>query len=99
VIPVTSYKLVIEYGTHVESETELCARYEREMAELAAVDHFFYLNRAASRTERANYAARQDRLETVRVRLYSELTSLRELRRLRRCRVLIRSSVASRQHR
>jgi len=73
----------------METEDKLSARYEAELAAIAAIDRRYYLNPCPSRAEHSDYAARQDRLEESRSRLYAELASLRQIRRFRRCRFFI----------
>lgn len=82
----------IYYVRRMETEDEICTRYEAELAAIAALDRRYYLNRSAGVADRAAYAARQARLEHVRLRLYAELDALRSHKQFRRCRTVIRQS-------
>lgn len=74
----------------MEMEHEICARYEPELAAIAALDRSYYLNPSASVDERRDYAARQILLEEIRSRLYAELAACRQQgHQLRRCRSVI----------
>jgi transposase InsO family protein len=77
----------------VETEDQICGRFEAELAAIAALDRRYYANASPSAAERADYAARQVQLESTRSRFYGELGSFREYssRQLRRCRFLARS--------
>jgi hypothetical protein len=65
------------HALRVETETEICTRYEAELAEIADLDRVYYLNSPASCVDRADYYRRQDQLEQVRARLYAELSAVR----------------------
>lgn len=78
--------------TAMKNEDQICRQYEAELASIAILDRSYYLNPHPSRTERSDYAARQERLEEIRLRLYAELASLRYVRQFRRCRSIIRRS-------
>ena len=71
----------------METEDQICRRFEAELAAIAILDHRYYLNRSPTIDERAEYAARQLQLESVRSRYYAELSVLREFRP---CRLLAR---------
>ena len=70
----------LTYSCHLRMETEdqMCRRYEAEFDAIAALDRRYYLNRVASFTKRRDYAARQVKLEEMRSKLYSELASVRQ---------------------
>jgi len=59
----------------MDTETEICIRYEAELAEIALLDRLYYQKAGASRADRANYYRRQDQLERVRARLCAELSA------------------------
>ena len=61
----------------METETEICARYERELALIAALDRAYHFNPAPTCAERAKYQKRQEKLETLRAQFYTELDRLR----------------------
>jgi hypothetical protein len=61
----------------VETEIEICVRYEAEMAAIAALDQPYYLNTKTTPADRVNYFRRQDDLKQVRARLYAELSTVR----------------------
>jgi hypothetical protein len=65
---------------------DLCARYEKELATIAALDRRFYLNPSPAPAERRAYAARKLRLEQVRFRFYLEFAAsqLKDVRQFRR---------------
>lgn len=75
----------------METEHEICKRYEAELAAIAALDRRYYLKASLSTAERRDYAARQDRLEMMRSQFYAELARLRDsgARESRRCRYFI----------
>jgi len=76
----------------METEHQICEKFESEFAGIAALDRRYYLNPSTTVAERAAYAARQGQLESIRSRLYKELDALRLYRQFRRCRSLIRQS-------
>lgn len=78
----------------MQTEHEICVRYEAEFAAIAAFDRRYYVIPSASVEERREYAARQARLEQMRSRLYLELAECREqgMRHFPRCRSFIRRS-------
>ena len=78
----------------METEEEICRRYEAEFTAIAALDRRYYLTPSASLAERRDYAARQAQLEEMRSRLYAKLASCRQsgTRQFRRCRCSIRRS-------
>lgn len=61
----------------METEEEICKRYEAVFAAIATLDRRYYLNPAASTAERRDYAARQAQLEELRSRFYAELATCR----------------------
>lgn len=44
----------------MESEIEICRRYESQLAAIAALDRCYYRNPSPNRIDRASYAERQD---------------------------------------
>ena len=50
------------------------------MAEIAAQDRAYFLNKAPTPADRADYVRRQVQLERVRARFYTELSTVRLLR-------------------
>jgi len=55
----------------VETEEQICRRYEAALAAIAAVDRRYYVNPSPSLADRADYAARQTQLENTRSMLYA----------------------------
>lgn len=78
----------------METEDQICRRFEAELAAIAALDRRYYSNLAPTVAERADYAARQVQLEGTRSQFYAELSPFREYssRQFRRCRFLARRS-------
>lgn len=78
----------------METEDEICTRYEAALAAIAAHDLRYYLIPSASLEERREYAARKAQVEEMRSRFYAEITICRErgMRHFRRCRSFIRRS-------
>jgi hypothetical protein len=78
----------------METEDQLSARYEAELAAIAALDRRYYSNSCPSCCERADYAARQDKLQALRAGFYAEVALLRlnKSRLPPRCRFLPRRS-------
>ena len=77
----------------METEKQICTRYEVEFAAIAALDRGYYLTASASLAERRAYAARQVQLDEMRSRFYAELAICRQhgaRAKFRRCRSLIR---------
>ena len=76
----------------VETEDQIFKRFEAELAAIAVLDRRYYSNLSATVAERAEYAARQVQLESLRCRFYAELGSVWEYRsrQFRRCRFLAR---------
>jgi hypothetical protein len=77
----------------METEDQICRRYEVELGRIAALDHAYYRSLCPTLAERRDYAARQTHLEEVRTRLYLELGILRQSAVIpfhRRCRSVIR---------
>ena len=74
----------------METEDQICRRFEAELAAIAVLDRRYYSNLTPTAAERADYAARQVQIESTRSRFYAELGSFREYssRQLRRCRFL-----------
>ena len=65
---------------------DFSARYEAELAAIAALDRHFYLNPSPSLAERRAYAVRKVRLEEMRFRFYLEFAAcqFRDVRQLPR---------------
>ena len=76
----------------METEEQICRRYEAQLTAIAALDRRYYVNPAPSLADRADYAARQTQLENTRSMLYAELNAFRpnSLRHPSRCRSIIR---------
>ena len=78
----------------METEEQICRRFEAELAAIAALDRHHYINPSPSIAERADYAARQVQLESMRSRFYAELGAFWERiyvsGQFRRCRFLAR---------
>lgn len=62
----------------METQDEICKRYEAEFAAIAALDRRYYGTPSASVAERRDYAARKVHLEELRARLYAELAICRK---------------------
>jgi len=80
-------------------EEQIIQRYESQLAAIARLDRAYYLDPSPTLAERSEYALRHEQIEIVRSRLYAEVASLHERRRLRRCRCFIRGPVARRPRR
>jgi len=76
----------------MELEDLIYVRYSRELAAIAALDRKYYVDPCPSPADRRDYAARQEQLETLRTRLYTDLAALRACREFRPCRSVIRRS-------
>jgi hypothetical protein len=78
----------------METEDQSCARFEAELASIAALDQRYYLNASPSIAERRDYAARKNRLNTMRSQFYAEFARVRQSGALesRRCRYFFRPS-------
>lgn len=78
----------------METENQICRRYEVAFAAIAALDRRYYLTPSASLAERREYAARQVQLQEMRSRLYAELAICRQrdVRQYRHCRCMTRLS-------
>jgi hypothetical protein len=76
----------------METEDQLCRRYEVELAAFAALDRRYYLSSNPTLADRDAYATRQERLEQKRYQFYAELKEIRALMLLRRCRSVPRQS-------
>jgi hypothetical protein len=77
----------------METEAQICRRYEAELARIANLDNAYYRSPCPSLAERRDYAARQAQIEEVRSRLYLELDMLHRSAPVPshpRCRLLIR---------
>lgn len=77
----------------METEDQICRRYEAELARIAALDHAYYRRPCPTLAERRDYAARQAQREEVRSRLYGELDILHRTDAMPfhpRCRSVIR---------
>lgn len=59
------------------TEPAICRRYSARLEAIAALDREYYLNAYPSLAERAEYCRRQDELDCIRRRLYSELGEAR----------------------
>jgi signal transduction histidine kinase len=58
-------------------ETEICKRYEAELAEIGALDRAYYQKPTVTPADRANYFKREERLEELRTQLYAALSTVR----------------------
>jgi hypothetical protein len=56
-----------------KTENSIFMRYAAELEAIADLDREYYLNPSPSLVERSNYYRRQEDLEQIRQRLYSEL--------------------------
>ena len=79
----------------METEDQICRRYEAELAAIATLDRRYYGTTSAAIDERREYAERQVRLEEMRSRFYSDLAACRieqfsQARKTRRCRSINR---------
>ena len=63
------------------SETEICSRYEAELAVIARLDHICYLSQSPTDGQRRAYVARQMVLTEMREAFYAELAASRLLKR------------------
>jgi len=74
----------------VETEDQICRRFEAELAAIAVLDRRYYSSLSPTVAERADYVARQAQIENTRSRFYAELGFVWEysLRQFRRCRFL-----------
>ena len=61
----------------MDTEEQICKRYEAELALIAALDSAYYRNVSPTRAERSDHYARQDYLEQIRSRFYAELVAIR----------------------
>lgn len=82
----------------METEDQICRRYEAAFAAIAALDRRYYQASSASLQDRRQYAERQAKIEELRSRFYAELAMCRERRvhPFRRCRSFTRRSRRSR---
>jgi len=56
----------------MDTETEIRARYELELALIGSLDREYYSKPAPTSAERAKYQKRQEQLETLRAQFYTE---------------------------
>jgi hypothetical protein len=76
----------------METEGQICRRYEAEFAKIAILDRRYYLTRCASLDERREYAARRAQMEEMRSRFYAELADCRlHIVAFRHCRTFRRN--------
>lgn len=61
----------------MDSETEICSRYEAELAGIARLDQAYFTNPRPTAADKASYVERQRRLEQLRTRFYLELSACR----------------------
>jgi len=61
----------------MDAETDICKRFERQLAEIAALDHEYYINPDPTTKDRRDYYVRHQRLEEIRFRFYAELDAIR----------------------
>jgi len=61
----------------VDTEEKICRRYEAIFAWIESLDRAYYLNKAPTGEDRAEYFARQLKREAVRNQFYSELAAIR----------------------
>lgn len=76
----------MEYLRRMETEDQICRRYEAELERIAALDHAYYRCPCPTLAERRDYAARQAQLEDIRSKLYRSAAMPFH----RRCRSVIR---------
>jgi hypothetical protein len=82
----------------METEGQICRRYEAELARIAALDDAYYRRPCPTLAERRKYAARQAQREEIRSRMYVELDILHLTEAMpfhRRCRSVIRRAGSS----
>jgi len=60
----------------MESKTDTIESYAAELDEISRLDRLFYLNESPSRSDRASYALRKERLNEIRNRCSPELSLL-----------------------
>jgi len=61
----------------MDNESEICGRYEAEMAVIASADRDYYLKEKPTSADRRAYAERKNQLDDLRDQLYAELSALR----------------------
>jgi hypothetical protein len=61
----------------MDTETDICRRFESQLAVIAALDHAYYTNPAPTAKDQTDYFAREQRLEQIRFRFYAELDAFR----------------------
>ena len=78
----------------METEDQICRRYEAELTAIGALDHCYYVTPSATLEDRTVYTLRQVQLEETRSRSYAEFAELRlhGFSQVRRCRSVIRRS-------
>ena len=67
-------KLLVDAIMH--TNTDVCRRFEGQLAVIFAMDHAYYINPAPTAKDRSDYFAREQRLEQIRLRFYAELDAL-----------------------
>ena len=60
----------------MDTNTDICRRFESQLAVIFAMDHAYYNNPAPTAKDRIDYFAREQRLEQIRLRFYAELDAL-----------------------
>lgn len=83
--------LGVLYSLAMDTEEDICKRYETELATIARLDRRYYLNPCPSLAERRDYAAREAQREAIRRRLYADLAAVRthDPRQHRCCRSIV----------
>ena len=61
----------------MDTETDICRRFESQLAVIGALDRAYYINPAPTAKDRSDYFAREQRLEQIRHRFYAELYAFR----------------------
>ena len=60
----------------MDTNTDICRRFESQLAVIFAMDHAYYINPAPTAKDRIDYFARQQRLQQIRRLFYAELDAL-----------------------
>lgn len=60
----------------MDTETDICRRFESQLAVIFALDHAYYIKPAPNIKDRSDYFAREQRLEQIRLRFHAELDAL-----------------------
>ena len=60
----------------MDTNTDICRRFESQLAVIFAMDHSYYINPDPTAKDRSDYFAREQRLEQIRLRFYAELDAL-----------------------